>query len=252
MGGLSYDQHKYISIHALREEGDRADVLRKTGIINFYPRPPRGGRPDRKSHAVASDCISIHALREEGDAENAEKARRSLAFLSTPSARRATVTIVMELTDEPHFYPRPPRGGRPTSNSRTRTCTRFLSTPSARRATLHPTAGREHVRDFYPRPPRGGRLALLAFSFRAFCISIHALREEGDRLCRVLPRMQKHFYPRPPRGGRPNMLGQFAGAARFLSTPSARRATDGNQQTLSTCIISIHALREEGDSNSVT
>ena len=34
-----------ISIHALREEGDAfTDVIVKR-YINFYPRPPRGGRP---------------------------------------------------------------------------------------------------------------------------------------------------------------------------------------------------------------
>ena len=37
-------------------------------------------------------------------------------------------------------------------------------------------------------------------------------------------------------------------AAKFLSTPSARRATaEANDQDASRC-ISIHALREEGDS----
>ena len=34
---------------------------------------------------------------------------------------------------------------------------------------------------------------------------------------------------------------------RFLSTPSARRATDQHQRSNAICNISIHALREEGD-----
>ena len=34
---------------------------------------------------------------------------------------------------------------------------------------------------------------------------------------------------------------------KFLSTPSARRATDAATLTLRAQIISIHALREEGD-----
>ena len=34
----------------------------------------------------------------------------------------------------------------------------------------------------------------------------------------------------------------------FLSTPSARRATEGSLQTRQYQDISIHALREEGDS----
>ena len=36
-------------------------------------------------------------------------------------------------------------------------------------------------------------------------------------------------------------------ASEFLSTPSARRATRGFRTTFSLCVISIHALREEGD-----
>ena len=34
-----------ISIHALREEGDRTIVSPRAPKLNFYPRPPRGGRP---------------------------------------------------------------------------------------------------------------------------------------------------------------------------------------------------------------
>mgnify|MGYP007008548949 CR=1 FL=1 len=65
---LTTGQSKSISIHALREEGDRDIGLR-----------------DQQRHA-----ISIHALREEGDVM-AEKMGRPLSeFLSTPSARRAT------------------------------------------------------------------------------------------------------------------------------------------------------------------
>ncbi len=34
-----------ISIHALREEGDSTSSGCASGSSNFYPRPPRGGRP---------------------------------------------------------------------------------------------------------------------------------------------------------------------------------------------------------------
>ena len=56
-------------------------------------------------------------------------------------------------------------------------------------------------------------------------ISIHALREEGDRL-RVM---------------------SSRGTWLFLSTPSARRATSTIENTDDGRLISIHALREEGD-----
>ena len=38
--------------------------------------------------------------------------------------------------------------------------------------------------------------------------------------------------------------------APFLSTPSARRATTTAKATITMQVISIHALREEGDANS--
>ena len=78
-----------ISIHALREEGDFCNLQHHVIQLNFYPRPPRGGRPGPNYCHFPSNEISIHALREEGDA-------RRLG-----SAAQAT-----------YFYPRPPRGGR--------------------------------------------------------------------------------------------------------------------------------------------
>ena len=101
----------------------------------------------------------------------------------------------------------------------------FLSTPSARRAT-HQV---DHVRHIG-------------------VISIHALREEGDWV----------------------LASAMLAASIFLSTPSARRATQESEQNTSTTTyfyprpprggrpikeeralelleISIHALREEGD-----
>ena len=60
--------HRKISIHALREEGDRRRKCKTHIPVDFYPRPPRGGRPDTENK---NEWNSI--------------------FLSTPSARRATV-----------------------------------------------------------------------------------------------------------------------------------------------------------------
>ena len=82
---------------------------------------------------------------------------------------------------------------------------------------------------------------------RARAISIHALREEGDFLtCRVY-NMHKNFYPRPPRGGRQQFPLFWLILLLFLSTPSARRATNLYRFIADFCVISIHALREEGD-----
>ena len=84
---------------------------------------------------------------------------------------------------------------------------------------------RRKDRNFYPRPPRGGRPPATTPSPFPYAISIHALREEGDRQ-RFLRVVQ---------------------GVEFLSTPSARRATSSTGTTTPDSTISIHALREEGD-----
>ena len=124
-----------ISIHALREEGDR-------GPVHLF----RIGR-----------VISIHALREEGDLGIGGQLSEEEQFLSTPSARRATVFVSPESSPGRNFYPRPPRGGR-----------------LALYCWMAPRAY------FYPRPPRGGRRPAGWRIYRRCGISIHALREEGD------------------------------------------------------------------------
>ena len=103
-----------ISIHALREEGDGRSRPIRPLIIDFNPRPPRGGRPlvhdgifDPRNisiHAlreegdvalalnkVGGSSISIHALREEGDRSYMMASSTHEIFQSTPSARRATL-----------------------------------------------------------------------------------------------------------------------------------------------------------------
>ena len=141
-----------ISIHALREEGDAKAGCPRTSPYDFYPRPPRGGR--HKDGGGRGDYRQ---------------------FLSTPSARRATLLprqvislwqiSIHALREEGdyiqcgsaytycNFYPRPPRGGR--------------------RMTTATTQASSY---FYPRPPRGGR-----------------------RSARLLSQTrQRNFYPRPP------------------------------------------------------
>ena len=56
-----------ISIHALREEGDREEKGPEVMVDDFYPHPPRGGRPTSRDVQARHLVISIHALREEGD-----------------------------------------------------------------------------------------------------------------------------------------------------------------------------------------
>ena len=61
--------------------------------------------------------ISIHALREEGDLTLILPISFFWIFLSTPSARRATVGMLVDSNIPSDFYPRPPRGGRRDSRT---------------------------------------------------------------------------------------------------------------------------------------
>ena len=125
-----------------------------------------------------------------------------------------------------HFYPRPPRGGRPKAAQHVTTF-RCISIHALREeGDLNTLAKRATARYFYPRPPRGGR----------------------RKFFRNTENSNTNFYPRPPRGGRRSQSVLLPMTTIFLSTPSARRATSiffcaGSLHT----IISIHALREEGD-----
>ena len=169
---------------------------------NFYPRPPRGGRPDAQVCSLSAGPISIHVLREEDDV---------CRCIFHHGAR--------------HFYPRPPRGGRPQSGERTAVDPgTFLSTSSARRTTetirkrvdrwiisIHvlreeddgsSVIAVQRFTNFYPRPPRGGR-------------------QRADTALDV----RQNFYPRPPRGGRRQCVVPRWVYSPFLSTSSARRTT---------------------------
>ena len=79
---------------------------------DFYPRPPRGGRRTDDFNREVFVDISIHALREEGDQLTGFFYDSHHKFLSTPSARRATLPFSAGPAIFSHFYPRPPRGGR--------------------------------------------------------------------------------------------------------------------------------------------
>ena len=89
----------------------------------------------------------------------------------------------------------------------------------------HSSSVHPQLENFYPRPPRGGRLQVQALPIRQAAISIHALREEGDDAIIILIPFKMNFYPRPPRGGRLYPWAIINKYLRFLSTPSARRAT---------------------------
>ena len=101
-----------ISIHALREEGDR-DVAEVSEVIREFLSTPSARRATSLPYQPwDKPIISIHALREEGDLPFGAVHCTQKSFLSTPSARRATSVGDGAGGRELYFYPRPPRGGR--------------------------------------------------------------------------------------------------------------------------------------------
>ena len=220
----SYGLELFLSTPSARRATIQAALL-LCADEDFYPRPPRGGRPTQSAASVPEKAISIHALREEGD------------LFSSTSTQMGRISIHALREEGDRAVSRMPS---PYS--------RFLSTPSARRATRLDRSEYIGGYNFYPRPPRGGRRDVLLRAAAHSSISIHALREEGDagsscgascrsrflstpsaRRATGLPGRSAgrpdNFYPRPPRGGRREF-----GISRI------------DEKT-----ISIHALREEGD-----
>ena len=175
--------------------------------------------------ALHADAISIHALREEGDTVPSSETTSVEDFYPRPPRGGRLQPVFQGENCCLNFYPRPPRGGRREGKLTAYTRGEFLSTPSARRAT--PSWNAE--------------------SCLSRIISIHALREEGDRNRCFRADRSADFYPRPPRGGRPVRFLLLHVQQDFYPRPPRggrpRAAIGGDKQKE----ISIHALREEGD-----
>ena len=195
-------RYEEISIHALREEGDKSACTNLAEAGNFYPRPPRGGRrlqeidARKKARKFLSTPsarratyieyvllkhleISIHALREEGDQSREEL--QICIYISIHALREEGDNFFAASScRRSNFYPRPPRGGR---------------------LVVQPFG--QTLEDFYPRPPRGGRLDdfYIICSDKKFLSTPSARRATAVAPANVLA--ETYFYPRPPRGGRP-------------------------------------------------
>ena len=139
--------------------GWRATVLICVGCpetLDFYPRPPGGGRHSYLGPTVAGVGISIHALRVEGDFP---RPRRSGAACISIHALRV-------------------EGDSPAASFRT--CPpEFLSTPSGWRATVG-LVKRSHDVKISIHALRVEGDEFLFGHGRVVLISIHALRVEGD------------------------------------------------------------------------
>ena len=177
------------------------ELMHKDPAKNFYPRPPRGGRPRRafpnltrkiflstpsarratgwSAEGSGPEAISIHALREEGDGIR-QRNRRPLPLISIHALR--------EEGDQPQ-------------EALLVNSPKFLSTPSARRATRSTFPAIPTIAYFYPRPPRGGRREVKHYFVEP--TDFYPRPPRGGRLSAGCAAFAlSNFYPRPPRGGR--------------------------------------------------
>ena len=104
-----------ISIHVPRVGDDIVFCKLLHGLVNFYPRPPRGGRHSSHVRPMMVISISIHVPRV-GDDGRLVLLVRFANWYFYPRPPRGGRRYRISVPDEVylHFYPRPPRGGRPT------------------------------------------------------------------------------------------------------------------------------------------
>ena len=238
-------------------------------LIYFYPRPPWGGRPSsssfQSSHVqflstpsagratlrVTSSYIPLcyfnprpprggrHTLFRLSD--------RQAQFLSTPSAGRATVYPCCLCGHHAYFYPRPPWGGRQPIYLAGIYDNIFLSTPSVGRVTRQQQAGsHEPSISIHALREEGDDSRLTGRQIRTD-ISIHALRGEGDAHEGCGGIVAELFLSTPSVGRATTGETVTIEASEFLSTPSVGRATILDEAIKKAIVISIHALRGEGD-----
>ena len=233
----------------------------------FNPRPPWGGRhfrpvPSFRTWKFQSTpsvgratlwlknlsnffSISIHALRGEGDPHIRHREPNHIISIHALRGEGDCFTVRMKFGDK-----------------------KFQSTPSVGRATRYDK--KEINKKLFQSTPSVGRATFVFRSvYRGRNISIHALRGEGDVIRTDKCNLPKDFNPRPPWGGRPCwffhvfphllfqstpsvgratfLCGLISYAVLFQSTPSVGRATNLIGLYGRAFIISIHALRGEGD-----
>ena len=238
---------RYFNPRPPRGERPIPSWMRLLMLPYFNPRPPRGERLAVPNLYRLCPKISIHALREESDG-NGDLCRLLYQYFNPrpPRGERRCFAKSGYLGSD-YFNPRPPRGERRSMLSNRPVSSSFQSTPSARRATrrhahgLHrPGISIHALREESDKISSGIRVFLQP-------ISIHALREESDAAGCLCVSVSHNFNPRPPRGERQMKLRTSPKLTVFQSTPSARRATLQQRPGQAQHGISIHALREESD-----
>ena len=159
--GVHPIQYGYISIHALRVEGDF--------LFSDY--------------SILGICISIHALRVEGDCTTHHVVIIPDVFLSTPSGWRATCNFdISNLVDE---FLSTPSGWRATFSNGSLTLSCYISIHALRVEGDSVTRAEWADAGQFLSTPSGWRATISAPADTiSVIISIHALRVEGDSVTR--------------------------------------------------------------------
>ena len=180
----------YISIHALRVEGDVIYIFIFVFVPSISIHALRVEGDPHNMYAIAcTHFISIHALRVEGDHPSAKSISKKFYFYPRPPGGGRPFCISKDICVY-NFYPRPPGGGRLSHSMFPRT---------AETISIHALR------------VEGDKIA--PFVKHLHYISIHALRVEGDKsIFDRLRRRIRNFYPRPPGGGRPSAFHPYTPA----------------------------------------
>ena len=217
-------------------------------IVLPFLSTPSGWRATRPTRAVlrSSRAISIHALRVEGDNTLKSQYYTLLNFYPRPPGGGRHRFYSRDFHWQLDFYPRPPGGGRRLNLQKRQPSFRFLSTPSGWRATrqcaewilfavisIHALRVEGDVRSKNALQP--------------LVISIHALRVEGDFSFCHCTTSYYYFYPRPPGGGRRKRDNIRPARQNFYPRPPGGGRLQKFFCHRISSLISIHALRVEGD-----
>ena len=217
-------------------------------MYDFNPRPPWGGRPrplggikiklrfqstpsvgratiSELYKALDGDDISIHALRGEGDGAVAREMFGD-RIISIHALRGEGDYLRYVIFADSGISIHALRGeGDAVRESQSLLNSVFQSTPSVGRATRSQAQDSRGIRTFQSTPSVGRATSFPRCDFPFIT----------------------NFNPRPPWGGRPLRSRRLRSCTIFQSTPSVGRATSVMGIDTSQALISIHALRGEGD-----
>ena len=195
-----------VSIHATLAGGDAVEINPKSDVISVSIHATLAGGDIHASNAcTTASHVSIHATLAGGDYASASAVVFAGVFLSTPPSRVATHRFPISLFALECFYPRHPRGWRPTTMGIMNLLTAFLSTPPSRVATHFFVLHSMLELLFLSTPP--SRVATKnpeAFGLKFDCFYPRHPRGWRHRRIHLVP-LAPCFYPRHPRGWRPSV-----------------------------------------------